>query len=253
MKKSFKQIKADWEVKPRIYELVGNKRPPLRQIRSRHSATNHLLFFDEDAKEQKELRYVAGSKSPFAEDQPERSLVGHIFFKDGLLRTRSTDIALQQFLEITPDNGRIFYEIKPEQNAEAEVGSYEDRGKAYEIIGALSVTEIAAFMYSQISSEVFNTSTKELKRDLYVLADNDANTIIALSKSESTGLKYLAAEAIKFNVVKVEGGSVKWTKNGRKIMTIPVDETPVTALAHFFLTDDGVEVKSKVQELVDKV
>ena len=108
-------------------------------------------------------------------------------------------------------------------------------------------------MYSQIGDEVFKTSTKELKRDLYVIADIDPGTLLTLNESSIVELKYLAREAVKFNVLKIEGSVIKWAKNGRKVTVVPVDETPYTAIANFFLTDDGHEAKVKVEELIDKI
>lgn len=250
---TWESIKKNWELKPRVYRLLKGEAPPLRQIRSKHTYKNHLMFFDNDKKENRELRYIAGAKSPFMDEQPSENVrVQQIFFTDGLLSTSEQDIALQQFLAITPDNGVIFEEIKPEQTAEEEVVNFEAKAEAYTIISALDSDKIAAFMYSQIGEEAFSTSTKELKRDLYVIADTHPSLIVSLEKSDITMLKYTARKAVKFGVLDVDGKTVKWGKNKRKVMVVPVDETPYTALANFFLTDDGHEVKAKVLELLEK-
>ena len=39
-----------------------------------------------------------------------------------------------------------------------------------------------------------------------------------------------------------------WGSNGRKLMTVPFDEHPYTALAHWFKTDEGMEIYSNIEK-----
>ena len=39
-----------------------------------------------------------------------------------------------------------------------------------------------------------------------------------------------------------------WGSNGRKIMTVPFDEHPYTALAHWFKTDEGMEIYTNIEK-----
>ena len=252
---NFQEIKKNWEAKSRTYELLGDAEPPLRQIRSKHIYSNHLLYFDKDKNENRELRYASNTKSPFVDEQPEKNIrVEQIFFKAGYLFTDKSQVALQQFLAIHPDNGRIFKEVRPEAEAIEEVTNFEERADAYEIVKGLTIDEVAGLMYSEIGDDVFKTSSKELKRDLYVLADSDSNHLLALYNDNSVQLKYLARKAIQFNILKLgdSGRTVLWAKNKRKLLAVPLDKTPYAALADHFLTDDGLEVKAKVIELLKK-
>lgn len=250
---SFTNIKKTWVLKPRTYQLIGEAAPPLRQIRSRHDHSNHLFYWDEEKKEQRELRYAANSKSPFVDEQAEKGIrVEHLYFREGFLFTNRNDITLQQFLEIHPDNGVIFKELKPEKEAQEEVVDFESRATAYEIVKNLGIDEVAGSMYAEIGEEVFTTSSKELKRDLYIIADADPEYLLKLADDASVLLKYTARRAVKLNILKLADSdrTVKWSKNGRKIIAVPVDQTPYSALAEYFLTDEGVEVKTKVIELI---
>lgn len=250
---SFAKIKKSWALKARTYQLTGEATPPLRQVRSKHTYDNHLLYFDEDSKENKELRFATGSKSPFKDEQGDGHVrVEHIFFREGFLFTGREDVALQQFLEIHPDNGRIFEELKPEKDAEEEVIDFETRATAYEIVKNLSSDEVASFMYNEVGDEVFKTSSKELKRDLYVVADEDPDYLVEVAKDINIPLKYLAAKAVKFNVLSLrdDNRTVIWTKSKKKLTSVSDDNTPYTALAEFFLTDDGVKAKNQVETLL---
>lgn len=248
---NFDKIKTDWIVKPRTYKLTGTAEPPLRQIRTKHTYDNHLIYFDEVKKENRELRYLSGGNSPFVDDQPDKGVkVSHVFFRDGYLITGDRDIALQQFLVVHPDNGRIFEELRPDRDAEEQVVDYEEKATAYEVVKALNTDELAQVMHSQIGDGVFKIPTKEIKRDLYIMADSNPTGLIEASKNEVYKLRYLGAKAIYHEILLLADGdrTVKWKKNGRKLLTVSVDETPQISLANFFLTDDGIEVKAKILE-----
>ena len=40
----------------------------------------------------------------------------------------------------------------------------------------------------------------------------------------------------------------KWAATGRKLMTVPFNENPYSALAAYFKTDDGIEVYQTVEK-----
>jgi len=39
-----------------------------------------------------------------------------------------------------------------------------------------------------------------------------------------------------------------WGSNDRKLMNVPFDEHPYTALAHWFKTDEGMEIYSNIEK-----
>ena len=248
---TFKEIQKTWVAKPRIYELTGNSTPPLRQIRSKHKYDNHLTVFDDKENQTRELRFSSTAKSPFVDEQPDKGVrVEHIFFREGYLNTSREQVALQQFLAIHPDNGSIFIELRPDVDAAEEVKDFETLATAFEIVKHLKFDDIEAIMYDEIGDEVFTTSSKELKRDLWVITDNDPEYIIGFADDATITNKFIARKAVKFKIVDIvdDGRTARWTSNKKKIVAIDTDLTPYTALAHFFLTDDGVAVKAKVLE-----
>ena len=44
--------------------------------------------------------------------------------------------------------------------------------------------------------------------------------------------------------------SFHWGSNDRKLMTVPFDENPYSAMAAFFKTDEGVEVYRSVEKMI---
>lgn len=255
----FKEIKKNWEVKLRKYRLVGDGEPPLRQIRSKHTYKSQLMIFDEDKKENRELRYASNQKTPFVDDQDEKDVrIEHLYLTDGILVVDRQAVALQQFLAIHPDNrdngGVIFYEVRPEYTAEEETEFFTTKADAYAVISSLDIDEVSAIIYEQSGDSVFSTSTKILKRDLYVTAEDDPQYIIDVVDNKFIFLKYLARKAVKFNVLTFADSdrTVKWSSNKKTLTSIPADKTPWEAIADFFLTDDGVPAKAKIIELLNK-
>ena len=77
--------KPDWEIKNRTYILNGNKEPLTFTIPSKHTRRHPLLWFDQERKEQRELRYATNMNSPFVDEQKGECTMGHIMFHDGTL------------------------------------------------------------------------------------------------------------------------------------------------------------------------
>ena len=43
-----------------------------------------------------------------------------------------------------------------------------------------------------------------------------------------------------------------WRSNGRKIMTVPFNEHPYSALAQWFKTDEGMEIYSNIEKQLNQ-
>jgi hypothetical protein len=90
----------------------------------------------------------------------------------------------------------------------------------------------------------------ELKRDLVVFAKRNPALFIELANDENIELRNLAIVATEANIIKLsqDQRTFTWASNGKKLMTIPFDENPYTAMAAFFKTDEGVEVFKSIQK-----
>ena len=55
-----------------------------------------------------------------------------------------------------------------------------------------------------------------------------------------------------FNIIKLDEDqrTFKWTANGKKIMTVPFDEHPFSAIAAFFKTDEGLDVYKSIEKKI---
>ena len=83
----------NWELKDRTYLLSGGMSPLTYKIRS-----VGMLWFDEDKKINRELRYAPNQKSLFVDEQDDRVQIEHVIFENGALYVPRTNVVLQQLL-----------------------------------------------------------------------------------------------------------------------------------------------------------
>ena len=59
-----------------------------------------------------------------------------------------------------------------------------------------------------------------------------------------------ARRATEMNIIKLSSDqrTFLWGSNDRKLMNVPFDEHPYTALAHWFKTDEGMEIYSNIEK-----
>lgn len=247
-----KPVKKDnWEIKDRTYLLTGNKEPLTFTIPGKHTRRHPLLWFDEVKNEQRELRYATNMNSPFVDEQKGEVTLGHISFRDGTLSVPKSNIALQKLLSLYhPMRGSKFIEHVPQRIAEDEVESIEWEIEALNAARNMDIDIAEAIVRVELGSKVKSMSSKELKRDLLLLAKKNPKLFLSLAADENVQLRNFAINAVEENIIRIspDNRSVHWTSNDRKLMNVPFDENPYTAIAAWFKTDEGVEVFKSIEK-----
>jgi len=104
--------KPSWEIKDRVYYLLGNKSPLTLKIPGRHTRKHSLLYFDQETGKQREIRYATNQDSPLVDEQKGEVTLGHIMFKEGSLSVPKQLQNLQKLLSIYhPLKHRIYAEF----------------------------------------------------------------------------------------------------------------------------------------------
>ncbi len=243
--------KDDWEIKDRTYILKGDKEPLTFTIPSKHTRRHPLLWFDQSAKEQRELRYATNMNSPFVDEQKGEVTMGHITFRDGSLHVASKDVALQKLLSLYhPMKDRKYAEYVPKQIASDELVDLEYEIEALLAARMMDVGEAEAIVRVEQGNVVDSLSSKEVKRDLMLLAKRNPKLFLSLAADENVGLRNAGIKAESQGLIRLsqDQRTFHWGSNDRKLMTVPFDENPYTALAAWFKTDDGVEVYKSVEK-----
>ena len=243
--------KDDWEIKDRTYILKGDKEPLTFTIPSKHTRRHPLLWFDQSAKEQRELRYATNMNSPFVDEQKGEVTMGHITFRDGSLHVASKDVALQKLLSLYhPMKDRKYIEHIPKQIASDELVDLEYELEALLAARTMDVDQAEAIVRVEQGNAVDSLSSKEVKRDLMLLAKRNPQLFLSLAADENVGLRNAGIKAESQGLIRLsqDQRTFHWGSNDRKLMTVPFDENPYTALAAWFKTDDGVEVYKSIEK-----
>jgi len=240
-----------WEIKDRLYILNSNRKPIVYKIPSRHTTRHPLLWFDQENGIQKELKYATNQNSPFVEEQKGEATLGQIVFRNGTLMVPARQTALQKLLSLYhPMRDKVYYEDKPEQVAVQEVDWIELEFQAVKLAMEIDIDECEAILRVQKGSKVSKMSSKEIKRDILVMAKTKPQEFIALATDDNVQLRNLGIKAVEANIIKLspDNRSFAWSSNGRKLFTVPFEEHPYSALAAWFKTDEGLEVLGAIEK-----
>ena len=251
-KKEKPVVKKDsWEVKDRTYILTGNKEPLTFTIPSKHTRKHALLWYDTVKNEQRELRYATNMSSPFVDEQKGEVTLGHITFRDGTLHVPKAEVALQKLLSLYhPMRNLRYKELVPQKIADDEIENIEWEIEALNMARSMDIDMAEAIVRVELGSEVNKMSSKELRRDLLKLAKMNPKLFISLAADENVQLRNFAINAVEAGIIRIspDNRSIHWASNDRKLLNVPFEENPYSALAAWFKTDEGVEVFKSVEK-----
>jgi hypothetical protein len=158
---------------------------------------------------------------------------------------------MQKFLSVHPFvTSGIIVEYKPESIAEDEVDWIEMELEALNAAKDMAVDQAEAIMRVQSGSKVSELSSKELKRDLLIFARKQPGLFLELANDDNVELRNIGIIATERGLLTLssDNRTFMYGENKRKIMTVPFDEHPYSALAAFFKTDEGMEVLNVIEK-----
>tara|TARA_R110000764_G_scaffold2036_3_gene8881 strand:+ start:499 stop:1338 length:840 start_codon:yes stop_codon:yes gene_type:complete len=246
--KTQKPKKDDWEIRDRVYYLMGNKKPISRMIKSAN-----LYWFDEEKGYEREIKYCENQKTPFVDEMKGDQRLSHIVFRNGAFYVEKTKTVLQKFLSLYhPENGSLFYEFEPVKEAVNEIERLELEADAILAARNMDIDMAEAVMRVELGSKVSEMSSKELKRDLLLFARNNPDLLLELINDDNVQLRNYGIKATELGIIKLSNDqrTFKWGSNDRKLMTVPFDEHPYSALAAWFKTDEGMEIYSNIEKQI---
>ncbi len=240
----------EWEIKDRMYLLRDGKKPLSRSIKSAN-----IFYFDEEKGYERELKYCQNQKTPFVDEMKGDQRLEHIVFRSGVLFVEKEKTTLQKLLSLYhPHRETIYEEYKPEGIAADEIDTLNIQVDALVAARNIDIDMAEAIMRVEKGSEVSELSSKELKRDLLVFARNNPKLFLELADDENVMLRNFGIRAVEAGILRLstDQRNFMWGSNGRKLMVIPFDEHPYTALAHWFKTDEGMEIYSNIEKRLNE-
>jgi len=244
--KKVEPAKPKWEIKDRVYNLKGRRKPISYMLKS-----SGIYWFDKEKGYERELKYCENQRTPFVDEMKGDQRLSHVIFRNGSLFVEKEKTTLQKLLSLYhPHKDNIYEEYKPSEIAATEIEVLEMEVEALVIARELDIDMAEAIMRVEIGSSVSELSSKELKRDLLVFARSNPSLFLELAADDNVQLRNFGIKAVELGIIKLSADqrNFLWGSNDRPIMTVPFDEHPYTALAHWFKTDEGMEIYSNIEK-----
>jgi hypothetical protein len=238
--------KPKWEIKDRVYYLKNRMRPLSYAMKSAN-----IYYFDEELGYERELKYCQNQKTCFVDEMKGDQRLEHIVFRNGALHVTRNKQPLQKLLSLYhPDRDTLYYEHKPVEIASNQLDWLEFEVEALSIAKNMDINTAEAILRVEKGSSVANLDSKELRRDLLLFARKDPALFLALTRDENIPLRNFGIKAAEAGIIKLSNDQryFMWASNDRKLMTIPFDEHPYSALAAWFKTDEGMEIYSNIEK-----
>ena len=234
-----------WEIKDKLYELTINETPIVFTLKSKN-----ILLFDKELGYEREIKYCENQKTIYVDEMKGSQRLSHISFRDGKLFVPKEKQTSQKFLAVHPDNGKRFTEYNPVKIAENDLSFIELEIEALNTATQIDVDHAEAILRSEIGNKVSSMTSKELKRDLLLFARNNPELFLELANDENINIRNVGIKATEMNLIKLSSDqrTFTWVSTGRKLLTVPFDENPYSALAAWFKTDEGVEVYQTIEK-----
>ena len=237
--------KNEWEIKDRVYHLKG-KTPLSKLIKG-----SNIHWFDEEKGYERELKYCSNQRTCFVDEMKGDQRLEHIVFRNGTLAVPRNKVVLQKLLSLYhPMRDIVYEEHKPSVIAESEVDALELEIKALNAAQEIDIDMAEAVMRVEIGSKVTEMDSKELKRDLLLYAKKNPKLFLELVNDDNVMLRNFGIRAVEMGIIRLspDQRTFKWGSNDRKLMTVPFDEHPYSALAAWFKTDEGMEIYSNIEK-----
>ena len=238
--------KPTWEIKDRTYFLKNKSRPLSKILKS-----SDIYWFDEEKGYERELKYCKNQKTTFVDEMKGDQRLSHIIFRNGALFVPKNESVLQKFLSLYhPQRDTVYYEHKPVEVASNQIEILEMEADAIIAARNIDIDIAEAIMRVEIGSRVSEMSSKEIKRDLLLFARKNPQLFLDLLNDDNVVLRNFGIKAVEAGILKLSSDqrNFTWASNNRKLMNVPFDEHPYSALAAWFKTDEGMEIFTNIEK-----
>ena len=240
------RIINDWEIKDRRYVLKNGKTPLSYSVKTRN-----LFYFDEKLGYEREIQYSENQQTPFVDEFKGQVRPGRIVFRNGVMFVPKEKVMLQKFMSLYhPYKNTLWFEVMPQQKAVSELETLDMELDAMIAARTMEIDMVEAIMRTEVGSKVSEMTSKELKRDILIFAKKNPKLLMSLMKDDNIHLRNIAIKAREQGIINLSADqrTVTYAANGRKLLNVPFEEHPFSAIASWFKTDEGLEVLKTVEK-----
>ena len=236
------------EPKDRLYKLRQARAPECYLLQVEDNRRRRLLYYDEEKRINRALRYSANQASPFKDEQDTNAIREDIEFIDGFLRVPKTNPSLQYFLSLTPDRTKVFKEVDKEKDAEDELRDMDlidhAKDRAREICEDVeSLDMVYRLLFAKDTSLI---TTNELRRDVRVYAKRHPQKFLNLIEDTSKDLKSKVQAFFDSGILQLRNSDKEVYYNlpdsKRRMMVLVPGNNPQEQVVAWLQSKDGIEV-----------
>ena len=238
--------KNEWKIEDKVYYLKNKMRPLSYSIKSAN-----VYYFDEKLEYERELKYCQNQKTCFVDEMKGDQRLEHIIFRNGALHVPRQKQTLQKLLSLYhPDKGTLYFEHKPVKIASNQLDWLEFEVEALKLAKDMDINLAEAILRAEKGSSVSKLSSQELRRDSLLFARSNPQLFIELASDNNIQLRNFGIKATEAGFIKLSSDQryFLWASTNRKLMTVPFEEHPYSALAQWFKTDEGMEIYSNIEK-----
>lgn len=229
----------------KTFMLKSKKSPVSFILQSRDTPTKRLLYFDEKSGRNRSLRYASNQTSPFQDEQDDNAILEAIVFEDGVLQVSDKNPVLYEFLKLHPANGDVFVEWDPAKDAEEKLRNEDIILDAKIAARALTPDKMASIVRVFTGKNTSKMSASELKWEVMNIAEAYPQDFMDSLEDPELEVDDIAFRAFKdgYFATRNHGRDVHYNlkDNRKRAFSVPMDETPETALAAWLRSEDGQE------------
>ena len=115
-------------------------------------------------------------------------------------------LQLQKFLSINhPEKDKTYEEFNPVKEATEDLVDIEMEIQALNAAKDLDIDHAEAILRVEVGSEVANMSSKEIKRDILIMAKSNPVLFLELVADDNVELRNFGIKAVEGNIISLPG------------------------------------------------
>lgn len=253
----------------KIFEGISPDSKTLHYI-LKTGAKGDMIAMNPKTQKREAIRYASNQLSPFISEQVGTCILPSIVMEEGYLKVSKTDTSLLAFLDISPQNGKVFREVDPERDAEESMRKDEEilgikaaiLEKSKEDHGDIALASLLAMMSNNdyTIAQVDAMGPNQVRQILYTIAKStpedflDEKGKVNCFNSNDFIRQDLVIRSLNEGIIKVSttGREIYWG-NDEELISVPTGKDYKVYLADYFLSNEGEKVMQDLAQKLEKL
>jgi hypothetical protein len=235
----------NWEYRDRIYVLCTGFSSLSHGIRDRHKKNSALMY------KGRSLRFSTSQASFFMDEQKGDVLTCYLSIQEGKLFVEKENSHLQKFLAIHPDNGIVFKEHNPKEEAKLAYDTQNKKLDAHFLSREIETASLEAIATLMCKDYLESWDIYTVKKQLYLEIEANPDLFIKLANDKSLKYKSIGKTAVFRGLLRYDNFRFTDEKDNLVCESGRNELDPYGALATYFSTTS--EGRNLYEYLIRKI